>query len=78
MIWHGLSSLNYLRSFPIDTLKIDRSFVTDIGSKPGNGLVNAIVAVAQALGLDWWPRVLRHLSKWRICGSAAAIPFRDT
>ena len=48
----GYSSLNYLRSFPIDTLKIDRSFVTDIGSKPGNGLVNAIVAVAQALGLD--------------------------
>ena len=48
----GYSSLNYLRRFPIDTLKIDRTFVNDIGTESGNGIVNAIISVAQALGLD--------------------------
>ena len=48
----GYSSLNYLRRFPIDTLKIDRTFVSDIGTESGNGIVNAIVSMAQALGLD--------------------------
>lgn len=48
----GYSSLNYLRRFPIDTLKIDRTFVNDIGTDSGNGIVNAIVSMAQALGLD--------------------------
>ena len=48
----GYSSLNYLRRFPIDTLKIDRTFVNDIGTESGNGIVNAIVSMAQALGLD--------------------------
>ena len=48
----GYSSLNYLRRFPIDKLKIDRTFVNDIGTESGNGIVNAIVSMAQALGLD--------------------------
>lgn len=48
----GYSSLNYLRRFPIDTLKIDQAFVGDIGTKAGNGIVNAIVSMGQALGLD--------------------------
>ena len=48
----GYSSLNYLRRFPIDTLKIDRTFVSDIGTESGNGIVNAIVSMAQSLGLD--------------------------
>lgn len=48
----GYSSLNYLRRFPIDTLKIDRTFVNDIGTESGNGIVNAIVSMSQALGLD--------------------------
>ena len=48
----GYSSLNYLRQFPINTLKIDRTFVNDLGSDSGNAIVNAIVSMAQALGLD--------------------------
>lgn len=48
----GYSSLNYLRRFPIDTLKIDRTFVSDIGTESGNAIVNAIISMAQALGLD--------------------------
>lgn len=48
----GYSSLNYLRQFPIDTLKIDRTFVNDLGSDSGNAIVSAIVSMAQALQLD--------------------------
>lgn len=48
----GYSSLNYLRNLPVDTLKIDRTFVNDIGSESGNAIINAIVSMAQALNLN--------------------------
>ena len=47
----GYSSLSYLRHFPIDTLKIDRSFVNDIGTPDGNGIVRAILSLCHALDL---------------------------
>ena len=47
----GYSSLSYLRNFPIDTLKIDRSFVVDLGNKGGDGIVKAILSLSNALGL---------------------------
>ena len=42
----GYSSLAYLQQFPIDLLKIDRSFVNDILSRSGSRLVRAIVQIA--------------------------------
>ncbi len=49
----GFSSLSYLRKLPLDVLKIDRSFVNDIGvTQSGSSLVNAILFMAHALGLE--------------------------
>ncbi|WP_374673657.1 putative bifunctional diguanylate cyclase/phosphodiesterase [Ideonella sp.] len=48
----GYSSLNYLKRFRIDTLKIDQSFVRDIGSDADDrAIVQAIVQMAHALQL---------------------------
>ncbi len=47
----GYSSLAYLRRFAIDTLKIDRSFVTDMTDDPEDAaVIHAIVALAISLG----------------------------
>ncbi|MGE3066664.1 MAG: EAL domain-containing protein [Hyphomicrobiaceae bacterium] len=47
----GYSSLSYLRSFPFDTIKIDRAFITDIAtSAESRAIVEAIVNLSTSLG----------------------------
>ena len=49
----GFSSLGYLRRFPFDTLKIDRSFIERIGSEPADAaIVSGVTGIAAALGLE--------------------------
>jgi diguanylate cyclase (GGDEF)-like protein/PAS domain S-box-containing protein len=49
----GWSSLSYLRRFPLDRIKIDRTFVRDMGSHDGTAaIVESILNLASTLGMD--------------------------
>jgi EAL domain-containing protein (putative c-di-GMP-specific phosphodiesterase class I) len=48
----GYSSLNHLKRFPISTVKVDRSFVSDITTDPDDAaIVGAIIVMAHGMGL---------------------------
>jgi EAL domain-containing protein (putative c-di-GMP-specific phosphodiesterase class I) len=47
----GYSSLSYLRSLPISTIKLDRSFVWELGDEQGAAIPAAVVGIGAALGL---------------------------
>jgi EAL domain-containing protein (putative c-di-GMP-specific phosphodiesterase class I) len=49
----GYSSLSYLKRFPIHTLKIDKSFITQLTTDAGSEvIVNTVIAMAHGLGLN--------------------------
>ena len=63
----GYSSMSYLRHFPIDTLKIDRSFVRDIASKNDGDapLADAIIAMAKTLRLATVAKGVETEAQWQ-------------
>ena len=49
----GFSSIGYLRQFPFDILKVDRSFVRDIGiNATANALIQSLVSLGDAMDLS--------------------------
>src|ERR1019366_158676 len=49
----GYSSLAYLQQFPLDTLKIDRSFIAGMGESPeGDALIHTLMQLGRALHLE--------------------------
>jgi EAL domain-containing protein (putative c-di-GMP-specific phosphodiesterase class I) len=45
----GYSSLSYLKRFPVDTMKIDKSFVRDISTGEDDVLVSAVIGIGKSL-----------------------------
>jgi diguanylate cyclase (GGDEF)-like protein len=56
----GYSCLNYLRHFPIDVLKIDRSFVADLGGDGGKEICRVILSIAGRLSLEAVAEGIEH------------------
>ncbi len=47
----GYSSLNYLKHFPIDRIKIDKSFIRDLADHDSAAIIDSILAIARTLNL---------------------------
>ncbi|MEG3767191.1 sensor domain-containing protein [Alteromonas sp. 14N.309.X.WAT.G.H12] len=67
----GFSSLSYLQKFPIDIIKIDRSFIKDITTDESDSLITkAVIKLGEALGLSVFAegvdseQILTLLKKW--------------
>jgi diguanylate cyclase (GGDEF)-like protein/PAS domain S-box-containing protein len=63
----GYSSLAYLRRFPVDILKIDRSFVERLGAGPDGtdtALATTIVQLAHSLGMTTVAEGIEELQQW--------------
>ncbi len=82
----GYSSLSYLKRFPVDAVKVDRSFIDGLGTDAhDSALVAAIIALADALGLEATAEGvethdqlvhLKRLGCWRAQGFYLARPMR--
>lgn len=63
----GYSSLSYLRSFPFDKVKIDKSFVEDLGtSNNGHAMIRAITTLANALGMETLAEGVEDIAQFEV------------
>lgn len=63
----GYSSLSYLRSFPFDKVKIDKSFVEDLGtSENGHAVIRAITTLANALGMETLAEGVEEIAQFEV------------
>lgn len=60
----GYSSLSYLNRFPVDVLKMDRSFLSLDASTETSDLASAVVAIGQTLHLDVVAEGIEHAEQW--------------
>jgi predicted signal transduction protein with EAL and GGDEF domain len=71
------SSLSNLHRFAFDKLKIDKAFVTPLGRTASSGaMIQAIVALGNALGLSILPRASKPKSNASCCGSPGVTKCR--
>ncbi len=71
----GYSSLSYVHKFPIDKIKIDRSFIVGIPNDPGSvAIVRAVAALAESLGMRMMAEGIdRKKNRSRSCVCSAAM-----
>ncbi|MDB5440176.1 MAG: Diguanylate cyclase/phosphodiesterase, partial [Caulobacteraceae bacterium] len=68
----GYSSLSYLRQFPVDKIKIDRSFAMDITSRESQAVIGSVSVLAQLLNVELViegieePQQLEAIKPWNV------------
>jgi diguanylate cyclase (GGDEF)-like protein len=62
----GYSSLSYLHRFPVDILKIDRSFIEQLSSSGEVGLISTIIRLGQTMNLETVAEGIEHAEEMRI------------
>ncbi len=66
----GFSALSYLKNYPVNTVKIDRSFIMDLpGDKENEVLVRAIIAMAHGLRLEVVAEGVETAEQWQFLRS---------
>ena len=75
----GYSALGYLQTFPLDFLKIDRSFVSRLGvSARDDAIVEAVIQLAHAHDLVVVGEGVETPTSWRRCAGSGATGPRAT